>query len=170
MPRVSFQKGTLAVQMSRLRMTNDHLRDWCEWIPRVLTELITQTGTRRDVCVNVPNDNICVRPFLRRLTLFRILTGKLKNTQLDFSHNFITDAGLQMIMQVFIKHEIHVADLNLNDNQLTDACLRDIGEYVTRFEQPISVLGLEGNKFTTKGIIFLACKIKGHPGYPRYDI
>lgn len=38
------------------------------------------------------------------------------------------------------RHEVHIADLCLDDNKLEDISMRDIAEYVVSTEQPMRVL------------------------------
>eukprot|EP00391_Amoebophrya_sp_Ameob2_P004469 CAMPEP_0179008642 /NCGR_PEP_ID=MMETSP0795-20121207/15831_1 /TAXON_ID=88552 /ORGANISM="Amoebophrya sp., Strain Ameob2" /LENGTH=1198 /DNA_ID=CAMNT_0020703753 /DNA_START=1528 /DNA_END=5124 /DNA_ORIENTATION=- len=140
-PRVSYEGGVMGVQMSRLKLDYGQLMQWCAWVPKVLTELEKHHK------------------------------GRLTNVHLDFSHNQINDQGLSLLLEIFRKHHVHIADLSLGHNLLTDQAMRSLGEYIGRTQLPMRSLELEGNRFTHKGILYLARKVKNAPSnaYPRFD-
>ncbi|CAD7940916.1 unnamed protein product [Amoebophrya sp. A120] len=140
-PRVTFSNRVLGIQMSRLKLTDQGLAEWCQWVPKVLTELEKHNR------------------------------GKLANAVLDFSHNQLTDAGVGQLVEMLKKQRVHVADLSLGHNLLTDQSMRSLGELVTSQTDPMHKLGLESNTFTAKGILYLSRKLKNNTNssYPRFD-
>ena len=57
-PRVSFHARQLVIQMSRLGMTDDVVKQWCEWIPKVLVELQKQTGKLQNAIVDLSHNQM----------------------------------------------------------------------------------------------------------------
>lgn len=131
--------------MRNMQIDDATLSQWCTWVPALLESLKLHT--------NAP----------------------LSNANLDFSHNFVTDVGLQQLAELLHRCQLHCACMNFDQNQLTDDALCTIAELVhsPSFALPVIEVKMEHNRVRgAQSILRLAAALQAHHAYPvlRQDV
>jgi len=136
--RVTFHAGILRVDMKGMRLTDGEVAEWCTWVPAVLEPLT------------------------------RASSSPLANADLDFSDNAIEDGGMELIISLLRRCNVHCARISMDHNCLTDLSVSLIADMISHFRLPLLEFRMEHNNAegSPEVLLELARALQANTMYP----